>query len=311
MDRVLPLHEPIVTGWFIELASFALVLFVGVVIAQEVAEYYKGAAILTERAGSMERLYVTQQAYFEAMKQDMEDTKKLRHDIRHHFTVIDGYVRSRQYEALSAYVSEYQTSFTAFVEHEPFNYCPINVINVLAFHYDMLSAQNNIHFDLRHDIHYDLCHDISFDPHHNISPDDSNKCIASIPDTDLCSLFSNLMENAVEACRRIETGERYIRVAVVSVDKGHLMIRVQNSTDENPRQDGETFLSSKAVDRKGYGLSSITSIAKKYGGSASFHWDKTERVFESRAYLMRINDTRGRFSCDDFPRKIAQREPSP
>lgn len=36
-DRLLPLYEPIVTGWFLELASFFLVASIGIVIGQEVA----------------------------------------------------------------------------------------------------------------------------------------------------------------------------------------------------------------------------------------------------------------------------------
>ena len=54
MDRLLPLHEPIMTGWFVELAGFALILSLGIVIGQEVAAQYRETAVLTERANRVE-----------------------------------------------------------------------------------------------------------------------------------------------------------------------------------------------------------------------------------------------------------------
>jgi len=60
---------------------------------------------------------------------------------------------------------------------------------------------------------------------------------------------------------------------------------VCNSTDGNVRADGG-FLSSKGEGRMGYGLLSIRAIAEKYGGRASFRWDKSERIFESSVTVM-------------------------
>ena len=56
-DRLLPLFEPIATGWFIELASFIMIAALGITVGQEVAAQYRNAAILTERTGHMERLF--------------------------------------------------------------------------------------------------------------------------------------------------------------------------------------------------------------------------------------------------------------
>jgi len=110
----------------------------------------------------------------------------------------------------------------------------------------------------------------------------------NMSDPDLCCLFSNLMENAVEACLRIKTGQRNIRVAVVRPAQDSLTICVWNSTDGEVQADGDTFLSSKTEGRKGYGLLSIKSIAEKYDGTARFSWDKAKRVFESSVTLLAV-----------------------
>ena len=262
MDRLLPLYEPIITGWFIELASFALILSLGIVVGQEVAARFRETAVLTERAGSMERLYQSQQTYFTVLKQEMQESKKIRHDMRHHFMMINGFIQNSQYDKLSDYISEYQ-SVSKNIEMS--EYCPIDVINILSHHYGVLAKKNNINFDIRSDL----------------SGIEGEQSYVNISDTDLCCLYSNLMENALEACMRIKTGERNIRVAIVRTGTNSLTINVQNNTDDNIQANGDSFLSSKTAGRIGYGLLSIRSVAEKYNGVAAFRWDKSEKIFES------------------------------
>lgn len=263
MDRLLPLHEPMVTGWFAELASFLLVASIGVVVGQEVAARYRDTAILTERASNMERLYQRQQTYYTVLKQEMEESKKMRHNIRHHFTMIDGFIQNGQYDKLSGYVSAYKA---APLQGEAKEYCPIDVLNVLSHHYDALAAQNRIHLDIRCDF----------------SAAGGDQGHVNMSDADLCCLYANLMENAMEACLRMKTGKRDIRVAIVRLGPDSLTIRVWNSTDSEIKVNGDSFLSSKAAGRQGYGLMSIRSIAEKYDGDARFHWNTTDGEFESR-----------------------------
>lgn len=265
-DRLLPLHEPMVTGWFIELASFLLVASVGITIGQEVAGHYRETAILIERTGNMERLYKRQQTYYTVLKREMEETKKMRHDMRHHFTVIAGFVQSHQYEKLSSYVSQYKSADQCGGFPD---YCPIDVINVLSSHYTSFAEEHGIHLDIR-------C---------NLEAAGNKAGAVDMSDADLCCLYSNLMENAIEACRRIKAGQRNIRVAIVRPSSDSLMIRIWNSTDGDIQADGDSFFSSKDKGRRGYGLLSVRSIAEKYNGSAVFRWDRTNREFESRVMV--------------------------
>lgn len=266
-DRLLPLYEPIITGWFLELGSFFLVASIGIVIGQEVAAHYRNAAILTERAGSMERLYQQQQTYYKTLKQGVEESKKIRHDIRHHFTSINGFVQNRQYEKLSSYLSEFIMISTPKTIKE---FCPIDVINILSQHYDKLAIQNQIRLDIRCDL----------------NAAGINQRNVKMSDADLSCLYSNLMENAVEACLRVENRPRSIRVAIIRSDPNSLTIRIWNSADNSVRPHGDSFLSSKAPHRHGYGLLSIRSIAMKYNGNARFHWNKEKQEFESIVTLM-------------------------
>jgi hypothetical protein len=259
MDRLLPLFEPIRTGWFIETASFALVLSVGVVIGQEVAAKYRENAVLAERADSMERIVEMQHGYFAVLRQEMDETRTVRHDLRHHFMIIEGFLNSKQYDELSVYVTDCNGAVNS---DEPKQYSDNNIINILAHHYSVLCEQNRIFFDVRQEL---------------VLP-------VRISDADLCGLLSNLLENAVEACLRIKTGRRTIRQGFMNMGDD-LVIRVENTTDGSIKQLGDTFQSSKGEDRIGYGLASVRAIAKRYNGIATFTWDREKRLFTSVVVL--------------------------
>jgi len=253
MDRLLPLYEPIRTGWFIEIASFALILAIGVVIAQDVAAKYRENAAITERTNSMERLAGMQQGYYAVLRQEMEETRAVRHDLRHHFTVMKGLLQGKKYDELTDYINEYHTPASS---GGPETYTDNNVINILIHHYNVLCGQNGIRFGIRCEITGPL----------------------RVSDADLCGALSNLLENAVEACLRIETGPRVIDLGLMNLGDA-LVIRVENSTDSNVKKSGGGFMSSKGRDRTGYGLASVHAIAKRYDGIATFSWDAEKRRF--------------------------------
>ena len=107
----------------------------------------------------------------------------------------------------------------------------------------------------------------------------------NISDADLCAVFSNLLENALEACNRQRDENRFISFHVKQTDSA-LSIRMENSTDGNIAARGGAIMSSKAVGRKGYGLESIKEIAKRYRGVADFAYDNEKRVFRCTVLLM-------------------------
>ncbi|MFV0394319.1 MAG: sensor histidine kinase [Coprobacillaceae bacterium] len=266
MDRLLPLHEPILTGWFIEIASFILILFIGSYIGKEVALNYRNNAIMSERAYSMERLYNSQTAYYNIIKEEMAKTKIARHDLRHHFTLLDSFVKNKQYQKLSEYVS---TQYIETVSGDLPEYCPIDVINVLTYYYHTIAKKSHIDLTIRCDLHS--------------KQEDFNT--TKISDGDLCCLYSNLIENAIEACNRVVDKQTYIRIAIVRPTPDILMIHVWNPTDQKINQSGKSFLSSKRNEGSGYGMMSVQSIVEKYNGSVTFTWDKDKQEFESNISL--------------------------
>jgi len=94
-------------------------------------------------------------------------------------------------------------------------------------------------------------------------------------------VFGNLLENAIEACERIEDGEKKIRMRS-NVHYEKLIIAMDNTTTPDTRTQGGVFMSSKRSG-PGTGLQSVASIAESTGGSARF--EREGEIFHSSVYL--------------------------
>jgi len=258
MDRLLPLHEPVVTGWFPELASFILVLSIGVAIGRDIAQKYTRNAVLEERTRNSDRLLQMQRRYYPLLQEKIGEAKIARHDLRHHFIAISGFLENGQYDQLKEYISDYRTILP---DKEPVSYCQNEVADILAHYYAHLAAEYEIRLTFGLDIDNEI----------------------RMPDPDLCTLFSNLLENSVEACLRQAKGERFITLSA-SHRSDILAIRMENSCG-NVAENTFGFLSSKGEGRTGYGLNSVKALACQYNGAVEFSHDEAREVFISRVTL--------------------------
>ena len=87
----------------------------------------------------------------------------------------------------------------------------------------------------------------------------------SVNDVELCAIIGNLLDNAMEACEKIEDkSERFIRV-YIGVFKEQLYINITNSMIGIPVKKGKVYKSSKG-ENHGFGLMRVDRIAEKYNG---------------------------------------------
>lgn len=89
-------------------------------------------------------------------------------------------------------------------------------------------------------------------------------------DADICSLFGNALDNAIEAVCRIDDPEKRSIGLNVKEAKGFLSVNVRNSCAGDVAFDGDLPRSTKGDDRShGFGMKSMKAIAEKYGGELS------------------------------------------
>lgn len=86
---------------------------------------------------------------------------------------------------------------------------------------------------------------------------------------DLCSLFGNALDNAIESVEKLPDSEQRLIHLVVARQKSFLWVRVENTYDGAFQADGTLPKTTKSDARyHGYGLKSIYDTAEKYGGTA-------------------------------------------
>ena len=96
-------------------------------------------------------------------------------------------------------------------------------------------------------------------------------------DSESVSVFGNLLDNAIEACRKMETGTGWIRLGIKKQNQ-MVYIEVENSFGERPDERAGWVVSSKVENTiRGFGLRSVKQTVEKYGGS--FFYQIKERSF--------------------------------
>lgn len=103
------------------------------------------------------------------------------------------------------------------------------------------------------------------------------KSLSALEVMDICSIFGNALDNAIESVEKLPDPEKRLINVAVYTKGGLLMIRVENyfETELQPVSGG--FRTTKRdKENHGYGIRSIRYVAEKYGGSLDIstenHW---------------------------------------
>ncbi|WP_035795332.1 sensor histidine kinase [Clostridium akagii] len=87
----------------------------------------------------------------------------------------------------------------------------------------------------------------------------------NISEIDLCIIIGNLIDNATEACMKIENeNHRFIRV-YIGILKNQLYISVSNSASGEVKKINKEYISTKDKNH-GFGIKRINTIINKYDG---------------------------------------------
>ena len=91
---------------------------------------------------------------------------------------------------------------------------------------------------------------------------------------DICNIFGNALENAIESVIRISDKEKRLIHITVSQVNNFVMIRIENYYEGTLNTDGGEFLTTKN-DKKhhGYGIKSIKYTVDRYDGAVYINTD--------------------------------------
>ncbi len=208
--------------------------------------------VTNERNKTMENLLRIQGEQYEMLRERIAETRRVRHDLRHHHAVILDMANRGDLDAIRDYLTEYSNAPSELGGKV---YSTNPTVNAVLSYYAANAEAAGVRFTARVQL-----------------PDD--KLI--IPAPELCVLLGNLLENAVDACTRETKTSTLpsipaIRVLIKQNGVSELSIAVDNSCSQQPIWDEHELVSTKH-EGHGIGTASIRYIAKRYDGDARFEW---------------------------------------
>ena len=167
---------------------------------------------------------------------------ELRHEVKNHYLVLQNLSRTGETERLDAYLSELVSDVSSI---PALTYAPHPAINAVLTVMLARAQKQGVEVERRIDVPETL----------------------PFPDTELCMVLMNLLQNALEANALAPDGARkWLRVDL-HIRGVHLYIGVENSRFAPVDYDAERDLCRTTKEDKsahGYGLKAVQAVARKY-----------------------------------------------
>lgn len=179
------------------------------------------------------------------LEQVMEKNRIQTHDMKNHLLVLQEYGKKGQWDLLLSYLNEiseeiYQVRKTTWTQ--------VEIIDMLLNQKKMKAESRGIAFHIQTNAIGEV----------------------SLTDTDICALFGNLLDNAIEACEKIQSQNRWIDINIVRKSK-MLHITIANSMKEIPMvKEGKLMTRKQERGQHGYGIKSVQHVVRKYHGDFSY-----------------------------------------
>lgn len=223
------------------LMTRTLVDFAGVILLF-VQQEQRRETMLQRELTAMENLFQRQYDQYQQYKANDEILGRKYHDLKHQIAAIRS---ESDPEKRESYLSELDEVIEVYESrHKTGN----SILDTVLSGKGMLCAQKGIEF---------------------LSYADAAK-LSIMDKMDICSVFGNALDNAIESVQTIADPEkRQIRLYVYSQNQ-FLIIRVENYYEGHLKyEDGGLKTTKKRAEFHGYGLKSIIDTAEKYGGNAT------------------------------------------
>lgn len=245
---------------FIQVGVFLFVLSLGII-----GGFYTRKAMRTAveknrlefKVSLISRQLEVEKRQYGMLTKNAEAVNAQRHDLRHQLAVIRQYNDTNDNEKLRGYLDELIAKIPTEKE---LRLCENFAVNAVVTYYLFFAKNEGIEVT-------------------------TNLVIPSVCgrvlDSDLCVIMGNIFENALEACKQMNAGSRFIHLRS-RVQYDTLIITMDNSFDGLCHKNDDRFISSKSGN-KGIGIASVQSVAERYDGAVRF--EVKDEVFLSSVYV--------------------------
>lgn len=218
------------------LPALLIVFYVIFLTAYHVQTQRRGSAEM--QSSMLEAKWSQAQTEMDAMRRSQAQTAVYQHDMRHHLNAIDAFLSADRTEQARDYIHRVQSEVEALSVRR---YCENELVNLLCSSFAEKAQQHGI----------------------RLTAELRLPAALSIPDTELCTVLSNGLENAFRAVSGLDEQQRTVSL-YCGVRLNKLLLEIKN-----PYQ-GEIVMCEglPVSDRAGhgYGCRSMQAIAARRGG---------------------------------------------
>lgn len=223
-------------------SSVWILVFLGIVMLVLAAIF----AGVQQRGFLLQAREKAEQKYFEEVDERYTETRMLRHDINNHLSAMAILLKENKTEDAAEYLQQVMDYFDTT---RPPVRTGVNVLDAVLLGKVNQAKEKNIKVEL----------DFR-----------ENFAASRIPDHELCSVFGNLLDNAITACEKITEDKRIIKLQV-SRQLEMLCIFCENPYVSVQKENGR-FVTQKADSKNhGMGIRQLERIAAKYEGTVDIH----------------------------------------
>lgn len=183
--------------------------------------------------------YHSQIAVYQMMAEQYRQTERLRHDMKNHIIALSGLYQSNEWGKMGHYLEHLES---AGLEADG-DLTGSKAVDALLYGKRQRAKKEAVKWEC--DVHI---------PH-----------TSGIREFDLCIIFGNLLDNALEACERMPGERRFVKIQAKMVKKCFLL-EIKNSMDRaEKRQAG--FTCKDNPQEHGIGLLNVSDVVQRYNGA--------------------------------------------
>ena len=189
-----------------------------------------------------------ERAYYEALLEKEEETRRYRHDMVGHLVCLNAFAAEQKTEELQEYVQTLQQQFVQIQ-----NKCYVignTVLDAITNHYLM-----------------------DIDPEIEVRVEGKLNRALAPDDVALCTIYDNLLKNALEELERVEEVKKRLFITF-SQGVAVCEIQIQNSLSERSKGKEKMLVTEKEDKRShGFGLKNIQKVVQEWGGDLKLKQD--------------------------------------
>lgn len=182
----------------------------------------------------------SQKDYYEMKQHSDTEIRRIRHDMKNHLICIRDLAAKGKYEELESYIDEISSAVS---EAASLIHTGSGIIDAIVNEKAALAKKAHVRFEWEGTV--------------------SGLNISAV---DSCTLVSNLLDNALEACDKVDVDKRYILLSFRRSEHFILMSCENSAARVVELSDGRPLSTKSNKFEHGFGLENIERCVKKYGG---------------------------------------------